>query len=206
MSPSVQVFKTPASDGPFRDEVVVEVLTLNDVAYSGTITPAEARGMMYECALGLDQANLASITIGYNRGRVITFKLRQQIDIDDLYKQEYFEIERRAGDDVQVIACKIRGVRNPAARLQTQARPTTSTARARSSVQDDGTRIVRIIGCEFHLSESEILGWLSCFGEVISEITEEQFEMEDVLVSNTQSQSKSSKKSGLEVALNVSKQ
>ena len=41
---------------------------------------------------------------------------------------------------------------------------------------DDGTRTVRIIGCEFRLSETEILNWLSCFGEVISEITEEQFE------------------------------
>ena len=37
---------------------------------------------------------------------------------------------------------------------------------------------MRIIGCEFRLSESEILGWLSCFGEVLLEITEERFESE----------------------------
>ena len=41
---------------------------------------------------------------------------------------------------------------------------------------DDGTRWVRIIGCEFRLTESEILSWLSCFGEVLSEISEEPFE------------------------------
>ena len=40
---------------------------------------------------------------------------------------------------------------------------------------DDGTRNVKIMGCEYKLSESEILEWLGCFGEVISEITEEQF-------------------------------
>ena len=47
-----------------------------------------------------------------------------------------------------------------------------------ATVVDDGTRILRIIGCKFRLSESEILGWLSCFGEVMSEITEETFECE----------------------------
>ena len=49
-------------------------------------------------------------------------------------------------------------------------------ARTTPNTPDDGTRLLRIIGCEFRLSESEILAWLSCFGEVISEITEEQFE------------------------------
>ena len=33
--------------------------------------------------------------------------------------------------------------------------------------------MVSIIGCEFRLSESEILNWLGCFGEVLSEITVE---------------------------------
>ena len=43
---------------------------------------------------------------------------------------------------------------------------------------DDGTRLVRILGCEYRLSESEITNWLSCFGEVLSEISEEPFETE----------------------------
>ena len=68
------VFKTPAPEGPYRDEVVVEVLTLNGVPYAGTVTPVEARKMIFEGALGLNQSNLASITIGFNKGRVITFK------------------------------------------------------------------------------------------------------------------------------------
>ena len=38
---------------------------------------------------------------------------------------------------------------------------------------DDGTRLVRIIGCEYNLLESEILVWLAVFGEVLTEITEE---------------------------------
>ena len=178
-TPIPPVFKTPAPDGPFRDEVVVDVLSIDGVHYAGTITPVEARKMIYESALGLSQDNLASITIGFNRGRIITFKLRQQIDLDDLYPREHFEFESRAGTVMQVIACKIRGVRNPALRSSTRAGSRMPMyAQNVPPPVDDGTRILRIIGCEFRLTESEILAWLSCFGEVINEITEEQFESE----------------------------
>ena len=36
------------------------------------------------------------------------------------------------------------------------------------------------MGCEYRLSESEILNWLGCFGEVISEIAEENFDDNDL--------------------------
>ena len=71
------VFKTPAPEGPYRDEIVVEVLSLNGQEYVGTITPSEARKIIFGDALGLDQSQLAGITIGFNRGRVITFKLKK---------------------------------------------------------------------------------------------------------------------------------
>ena len=90
-----------------------------------------------------------------------TFKMR-----------EFFEFERRPGTDTNVVACKIRGVRNPALR-QTKS---PNILRYRAPPIDDGTRIVRIIGFEFWLSESEILSWLTHFGEVLSEITEEPFD------------------------------
>ena len=38
--------------------------------------------------------------------------------------------------------------------------------------------MVQIIGCEYQLLESEILDWLSLFGEVVTEIAEELFEDE----------------------------
>ena len=36
-----------------------------------------------------------------------------------------------------------------------------------------------VFGCEYKLSESKILDWLGCFGEVLSEITEERFGGDD---------------------------
>ena len=37
------VFKTSRSDGPFRDEIVVEILSMNGKDFTGPVMPAEAR-------------------------------------------------------------------------------------------------------------------------------------------------------------------
>ena len=167
------VFKTPAPDGPYIDEIVAEILSLNGENYVGSITPVEARKMIFEAALGFSQTNLASITIGFNRGCIVTFKLKQQVDLDQLYEKEYFELEIRVGQDICIVACKIRGGRNPSNGPAHVSKATTSQG---PPPVDDGTRLVRIVGCEYRLSESEILDRLGCFGEVVSEITEERFD------------------------------
>ena len=102
------VFKTPGPEGPYRDEIVVEILSLNGQTYASTVTPTKPRKIIYEEVLGMTQDNLASITIGFNRGRIITFKLRKQVDVDKLYAKEFFEFERSIGQDVCIIECKIR--------------------------------------------------------------------------------------------------
>ena len=82
------------------------------------------------------------------------------------------------GQDTCVVACKIRGVRNPANRPAVTVKA--SITASALPPPDDGTRLVRIVGCEYRLSESEIMGWLVCFGEVLSEITGERFETGDL--------------------------
>ena len=41
--------------------------------FVGTITPTEARKVILEEVLGSAQEDLAGITIGFNRGRIITY-------------------------------------------------------------------------------------------------------------------------------------
>ena len=170
------IFKTPLPDGPFKDEIVVEILSIDGRDFVGTVKPTEARRKIYEGVLGLAQDDLAGVKIGYNGGRIITYKLKQQRDIDQLYRCEYFDLERSKGQEVSIISCKIRGVRDPSKRNEQAIKPVRNF---QEPYIDDGTRIVRIIGCEYRLLESEILDWLSLYGEVISEITEEPFEDED---------------------------
>ena len=42
------IFKTPRSEGPFKDEIVVEILSIDGRDFAGTITPTEARRKIYE--------------------------------------------------------------------------------------------------------------------------------------------------------------
>ena len=48
----------------------------------GTITPTEARKVIFEGVMRFKQTDLAGVTLGYNRGHVITYKLKQQVNVD----------------------------------------------------------------------------------------------------------------------------
>ena len=56
--------------------------------------------MIYEAALGLSQDNLACITIGFNRGRVVTFKLKfNQVVISSFVKKSAQNREKSPNGD-----------------------------------------------------------------------------------------------------------
>ena len=131
---------------------------MDDKDFVGTITAAEARKSIFEDVLGFKQEDLAGLTIGFNRGRVITYKLKQQIDIDRLYRVEHFSIERSRGQDVSSISFKIRGVRDPSKRDEQPQLQEIHARPAQAQLIDDGSRQVRIIGCEYRLTEV-----VSCF-------------------------------------------
>ena len=167
------VFKTPAPDGAFKDEIIVDVLKMNDSDFAGTLTSTEIRKTIFEDVLGFKQDELAGVKVGFNRVRTITFKLKQQFDVDELFEWEHFDFERSVGKDVNLISCKIRGLRDPNKRKSTHVQERRPVPAPVQPYTDDGTRTVRIIGCDYRLMESEILDWLVLFGEVISEISEE---------------------------------
>ena len=49
-TPIPPVFKTPAPEGPYRDEVVVEVLTMDGAYYAGTVTtPQNTTAAIQKC-------------------------------------------------------------------------------------------------------------------------------------------------------------
>ena len=47
---------------------------------------------IFEDVLGFKQDDLSGVKIGFNGVRTITFKLKQQFDVDELFEWEYFEI------------------------------------------------------------------------------------------------------------------
>ena len=111
--PPPPVFKTPGPEGPFRDEIVVEILSMDGRDFKGTVTTTEARKTIFEDVLGFKQDDLAGCKIGFNQGRIITSKLKQQFDVDELFKWKNFSFKRSVGKHVSSINCLIRGLRDP---------------------------------------------------------------------------------------------
>ena len=157
-------------DGAIRDEIEVEILTKNERKFTGSITPLEAKYDIYQGALGFENHdNFDGVRINYKGKLVVTFKLIEPMNIDELAAVEYFDFKRKAkvnGKDVEdVIGCKIKGIRYRA--------PTVGAFE--NFRQDNGEKVVKIEGCEYRLTEEEILAWLSLYGEVTSELKEDCF-------------------------------
>ena len=73
---------------------------------------------------------------------------------------------------IDIIGCKIRGLRGHSG---------DSTLRSETSVpgsqnQDDGTREMKIFGCEYRVAKQDLIDALSHYGELLTDIVEELFE------------------------------
>jgi hypothetical protein len=164
------IFTTKKPEGAFRDEVVIEIKTLNDQPFKGTITPKEARRTIFEEILGFKQEDLIGFYFAYSGCPIVTFKLKEQFNIDSLESFQEFKLERKFKvqneEKTAILQCKIRGIR------------TNQNSRT-DNYQDEGFRWVKVEGCEYRLEEKQIVDWLSHFGEVKSEISEDTHEGSD---------------------------
>ena len=164
------IFTTKKPDGAFRDEIVVEIQTLDDQPFKGTITPKEARRTIFEEILGFKQEDLIGFYFAYSGYPIVTFKLKEQFNIDSLESFQVFKLERKIKiqnvEKTATLQCKIRGIR-------------TNQNNFSQNYQDKGLRWVKVEGCEYRLEEKQIVDWLSHFGEVKSEISEDTHEGSD---------------------------
>jgi hypothetical protein len=158
------VFTTSKPEGAFRDEIVVELQTLDDQAFRGTITLKEARKKIFEEILGFKQEDLSGLIFGYSGCPIVTFKLFAQFNIDTLENFQFFELERkykvRDEERLSRLKCKIRGIR-------------TEQRVDGDNYKDEGYRWVKVEGCEYRIEKDQILEWLSHFGEVKSDLSED---------------------------------
>jgi hypothetical protein len=164
------IFTTKKPDGAFRDEIVVEIQTLDDQPFKGKITPKEARRTIFEEILGFKQEDLIGFYFAYSGYPIVTFKLKEQFNIDSLESFQEFKLERKIKiqniEKTATLQCKIRGIH-------------TKQNNGNQNYQDKGLRWVKIEGCEYRLEEKQIVAWLSHFGEVKSEILEDTHEGSD---------------------------
>ena len=162
-------------DGAWRDEIEVEIQTKNKKKFTGTITPIEAKHQIYIKGLGFDDhSNFDGVRINFKGKLIVTFKLINPINIDELEAVEHFDFVRTATANgknfTDVIGCRIRGIRY---------RPMMVSS-FDNAPKDDGQKVVKIEGCEYRVTKDEILQWLSFYGEVTSNLEEDVFKDEFV--------------------------
>lgn len=164
------VFVTKKPEGAFRDELVVELQTLDGKPFKGKITIKEARRKIFQEILGFRQEDLASLLLTYSSGQIALFKLKQPFNIDTLEKFQYFDLERPATEGgearTSILKCKVRGIR-------------TEQRVEGENYTDSGMRWVKLEGCEFRVDKEKMIEWLSYFGEIKSEVTEDTLEDSD---------------------------
>ena len=109
------VFWTRKHEGGLRDFITVECLKINGETFNGTITYTEAAVKIFQQELGLTSDLLHSVKMAYSRCRTVTFKLKKQVNIDELAEKENFEMKRSYMQDTKIvtdiITCRIIGIK-----------------------------------------------------------------------------------------------
>ena len=162
-------------DGAWREELEIELRGENGEAFTGTITMTEAKHGIYRDCLGFeDFKNFDGVRFSYKGIRLVTFKLKEQMDVDSLIGHQYFDykrpVKRNGKVEFTTIRCKIRGLRSEGLKDYLERKEM-----KKSMIQEDGSTLVRITGCEYRVSSEQLKEILSHWGEVRSEPKEEVF-------------------------------
>jgi hypothetical protein len=99
----------------FRDEVEVEISTINGEPFRGSLTRLEAKHLIYKGVLGCPFSNFRGCKLGFKGCPTVVFMLKEQINIDDLESVKDFSVKRsntKQGQLVEdVLEGRVKGVR-----------------------------------------------------------------------------------------------
>ena len=93
-------FEKPPN-GPMRDRLTIDILKIDGEDFKGTISPIEAKNLIYQETLGLERNLLHGLDISFKGHPVITFRLKEQINVDTFLESEDFVFERDSGSGRQ---------------------------------------------------------------------------------------------------------
>ena len=155
-------FETEKPNGPWRDKVTVDVLKIGEDDFKGTIKLREARDKIYKEAMGLPRGNLHAVEFEFRGHPVITFRLRERVNVDQLFETDMIKFERETIDGTVTIQGKIRGL----------------SLGKETFVKGDMKR-VKIKGCKWSIEEEVLEKWLSNYGLLVTPITEEMHRESD---------------------------
>ena len=79
-------------DGAWHEEIEIELREAEELSYNGTITMQEAKYEIYRYCLGFkDFKNFDGVCFAYKGVRLVAFKLKEIILVDELIEIQPFE-------------------------------------------------------------------------------------------------------------------
>ena len=166
MSTSSNAVWKEETEGPMRVYFTVDLLTRNGQPYRGNITSQEALNYIFTKSLGFKSGECHAITPGYKGNPFVGFRTKQPFNIDErLQGKSMFEyekvLEKNDGTfEVIKVGCGIKGIREKA--LESRSRETSRYT------------YVKIEGAEYQLKEETVKRWLSNYGTLMDDITEDE--------------------------------
>jgi hypothetical protein len=167
MAKSVYVSAKP--QGAYKDEILIKANTINGKPFKGTFTCDEVRLDIFVGILGYDKNLLHGYKTEWRNGQTLFLKLKEQVNVDDLWEVENFTYTRKIprGDSFveDKIECNILGIRRRPGQGGGDYEPLL-----------DSIRWVKVEGADYRIQKNEMLDWLSIWGEPLSDMKEEMHE------------------------------
>ncbi len=153
------------TEGAMRDTFLVDILKMNGEPFKGTVPRTEALKHIFVRALGFKPDEFHGATPGFRGNPTVLFKTKEIFNIDErLAGKSFFSYQKTVrteqGEKIIDMSCSIRGIREQDPRMR--AGPSYTW--------------LKIEGAEYHLKEEQLRLWLSEYGLLVSDITEDKEE------------------------------
>ena len=163
-----------SNDRQMRQELEIALESMNGEVFRGTVTRQEAKFGIYRECLGFnDFSNFDGARFGFKGCPIIIIKLVAPINVDELFNVQHFQFRRKSSRQgrthIDVIQCKIRGIRPPGSKRGSDVNQTQEAI-------DEGIRIIKIDGCDYRIPEEILVQFLSHYGTLMSEVMEDLFD------------------------------
>jgi len=152
--------------GKLRTMIEVEVLTKDGEPFTRNMTEKEAYDQIYKKCLKLSKDNLAAIQRSWRGHPYFCFRTKEPVDVDELpatFSYIILELNGRGEEEEVKIQCSVRGAGGAQG----------------ADKEPVMVRWVKIEGTSLNIKADEIKRWLVTYGDLLSEIEEEEIRFSD---------------------------
>ena len=156
---------TLQTEGAMRNNFTVDIFKKNGEDFKGTIKHTDAIKLIFVSALGFKPQDLTGVVPGYRGNPTVLFKTKEVFNIDERFTNLVrFSFLKRSktseGEITDTYDCAIRGVRG------------------KEGQRNDPYVWIKVEGSDYQLEPSVIRMWLSQYGTLMTDLTEDKVDLE----------------------------